>query len=147
MGHPRAIARLRPVPPAAERVRVFVYVGDDTRREWVESELKSTSVVVQTGRSLEDLVCALVEDPPPRPQVLVADFESMSRDELDKVAQIRQLGWFGMVFTVGRTSMAIRNTLHIERVFPTPLQRNALKAAIAGVSHEAQTLRIARIMG
>jgi hypothetical protein len=79
--------------------------------------------------------------------VLVADFESMSREELDEVAKIRQLGWFGTVFTVGRTSMAIRNALHIERVFPAPLQRNALRAAVGALSHEAQTLRVAKISG
>lgn len=134
------------LPPSPESLRVLVYVSDGTRLSWVDGELDTSGLIVQRGRSIAELVAALVEDPPPRPQVLVADFDLMTTSDLQVLHAIRQQGWFGTVFGLGKVSMALRRSLQIERVFAAPLPRRALRAALASLSHDARTMRIARVV-
>jgi hypothetical protein len=134
------------LPPAPDALRVLVYATDETRLSWVDSELDASGLMVQRGRSIEEIVAALVEDPPPRPQALVADFDTISTPELQLLHAIRQQGWFGTVYGLGKVSMALRRSLQIERVFAAPYPRHGLRAALATVSHDARTMRIARVV-
>lgn len=136
----------RRLPPGPESIRVLVYAGDGMRLTWIESELEMSGLLVQRGRTIAELVAALVEDPPPRPQVLVADFDLVTTCELQMLHAIRQQGWFGTVFGLGKVSMALRRSLQIERVFSSPLPRHGLRASLASVSHDARTMRIARVV-
>jgi hypothetical protein len=125
-------------------MRALVYAPEPTRHDWIESELEDQPVVVQTCRSIGDLVAALVFDPPPRPQVLIADFDALTAAELLHIHAIREQGWFGIVFAVGDVPAPIRRTLSIDRVFSAPLSRDGLRTAIATVSHSAHTVRMPR---
>ncbi len=134
------------LPRAPESIRVLVYASDGPRLTWAEGELDASGLIVQRGRSIAEIIAALVEDPPPRPQVLVADFDLITTSELQVLHAIRQQGWFGTVFGLGKVSMALRRSLQIERVFSIPLPRHGLRAALASLSHDARTMRIARVV-
>jgi len=125
---------------------VLVYATDSTRVSWLDRELDTSGLIVQRGRSIAELVAALVEDPPPRPQVLVADFDLVATDELQALHAIRQQGWFGTIYGLGKVSMALRKSLQIERVFTAPLPIHGLRAAMARLSHDARTMRLSRVV-
>lgn len=125
---------------------MLVYASDGPRLTWCDGELDASGLMVQRGRSIPEIVAALVEDPPPRPQVLVADFDLITTAELQLLHAIRQQGWFGTVFGLGKVSMALRRSLQIERVFSIPLPRHGLRAALASLSHDARTMRLARVI-
>jgi hypothetical protein len=132
--------------PPPESIRVLVYAAEGQRLTWIDNELDKSGLIIQRGRSIAEIVAALVEDPPPRPQVLVADFDLITTAELQMLYAIRQQGWFGTVFGLGKVSMALRRTLQIERTFNIPYPRHGLRAALASVSHDARTMRIARVV-
>jgi len=134
------------LPSSPESIRVLVYASDGARLTWIESELETSGFLVQRGRSIAEIVAALVEDPPPRPQVFVADFDLITTSELQQLYAMRQQGWFGTVFGLGKVSMALRRSLQIERVFSIPLPRHGLRAALQSLSHDARTMRIARVV-
>jgi hypothetical protein len=134
------------LPPASESLRVLVYASEGTRLSWVESELDASGLMLQRGRTIAEIVAALVDDPPPRPQALVADFDTITTPELLLLHGMRQEGWFGTIFGLGKVSMALRRSLLIERTFATPLPRHGLRAALATLSHGARTMRIARVV-
>ena len=101
--------------------RALCYLPDPDQHSWVERELAELRISTQTARSVDQLVSALVEDPPPRPQLLFADFNAMSPGELLHMHRIREEGWFGTVFAIGKTSLLLRSSLRIERVLQLPL--------------------------
>jgi hypothetical protein len=135
--------RLRSSP---EALRVLVYASDGRRLSWIDGELDTSGLVIQRGRSIAEIVAALVEDPPPRPQVLIADFDLVAVPELQQLHAMRQQGWFGTIFGLGKVSMALRRSLQIERVFAAPYPLHGLRAALALLSHDARTMRIARVV-
>lgn len=140
------LGRITP-PPAAAPLRVLIHARDARKLAWVEEEHAGLSVVVQIARSMDETVAALVDDPPPRPTLLVADFDSLSVAELLQLHVVRERGWFGSVFAIGKVSLALRRSLGIDRVFGIPLQKHALRSALGTLgSHDGATMRIARIV-
>ena len=119
--------------------------GDE--RAWLESELAALRVTQQIARTVAEIVAALVEDPPPRPQLLFADFSAMSAGELLHVHAIREQGWFGAVVAVGKVSLLLRQTLNIERVLAPLSASSHVRAAVETIAPGAQTLRVPRITG
>jgi hypothetical protein len=112
-------------------VRVLVYARQAPRASWVESELQHRSVMVQLAFSVAQLVSALVEDPPPRPQILVADFDDMNAGELLHLQVLREQGWFGRIIALGDVPPEMCISLGIERVIGAPFPRDALRGVIA----------------
>lgn len=146
--HPRIRARGTPLEiPIGEVTRALCYIPDVFHATWMESELALLRITVQTARSVDQLVSALVEDPPPRPQILFADLESMSPAELLHLHAIREQGWFGTVFAIGEASLMLRSSLRIERVIQPPLSRSQIRAALLGTNHAQMTTPIRRISG
>jgi hypothetical protein len=130
--HPRLYKRAAPdhLNAAGAIVRVLVYVPSPIRASWIEAELAHRSVIVQIGFSVDQVVSALVEDPPPRPQVLVADFDAMGPGELMQLHVLRDRGWFGRIIALGDLPPSLRSSLAIDRVLGTSLIRNALREVI-----------------
>jgi hypothetical protein len=146
--HPRIRSRGTPVEiPIGEVTRALCYLPDEFQHTWVETELAHLRISTQTARSVDQLVSALVEDPPPRPQLLFASFSTMSPAELLHMHSLREQGWFGNVFAIGDVSLYLRSSLRIERVLQPPLSRSLLRAAILGTSHSQLTTPIRRVTG
>lgn len=147
--HPRIQARGTPPHGIAigEMTRAICYIPDAFHHTWIETELNQLRISVQTARSVDQLVSALVEDPPPRPQLLFADLGSMSPADLLHLHAIREQGWFGTVFAIGDVSLLLRSSLRVERVLQPPLSRSLLRSALLGTSHAQMTTPIRRISG
>jgi hypothetical protein len=125
-------------------LRVIVHAANDQRTEWVENELIQANAVIQYGRNVENIVAALTEDPPPRPQVLVVDFDAISAADLFQLHAIRELGWCGRIVGLGVVPNPLRASLGIERVLNTPLQTHTLRDVLSELEHgfDAMTTRI-----
>lgn len=139
--HARTVAEERPVAAGA-LIRVLVYTPSESHARWVETELDHEDVMVQIGFSVEHVVSALVEDPPPRPQILVADFDAMAAGELMHLHVLREQGWFGRIIALGNLPPSLRSSLSIEHVLRPPFVRDALREVIANTGFVAPTTRL-----
>lgn len=150
MSHSR-IVRARGTPGmkvSGEVMRAMVYSPDAEREEWIYTELAREHIVVQTARSVDVVVAALVDDPPPRPQILIADFDQITAGELLHLHSVRTQGWFGHIIALGKVPLALRTSLRIDRVLLPPHNRDQLRSLVAlAVQHVVNTTRVPRIHG
>jgi len=124
------------------RIRVLVFAPSESRLSWIESELVDEPVMVQIGHSVSQVVSALVEDPPPRPQVLIADFDAMNGGEIMHLHLLREQGWFGRIIALGELPPSLRRSLSIERVLTAPFVQNALRDVITTSGFQTSTTRL-----
>ncbi len=120
----------------------MVHAACSHRSLWIEKELGRANAVMQIGRHVEHVVSALIEDPPPRPQVLVVDFDAIKPIELLQLHSVREHGWCGRIIGLGVVPPALRASLGIERVLNTPFDADRLRDAVAEIGFEAQTRAI-----
>jgi hypothetical protein len=128
-------------------VRALVYTNDDAQRRWLEAGLAQLGVEMELSRNVAELVCTLIDNPPPRPQLLFIDFSVLTPGELLHLHTIREHGWFGTVIALGKVSLALRQSLVIDKMLEATGSLTALRNAVANVSHGAQTIRVPRING
>jgi hypothetical protein len=119
----------------------MVYAPAAARAAWIDSETASADAIVQIGRTVAQVIAALIEDPAPRPQVLIVDFDAITPGELLDLHRIRE-GWFGTILGIGVVPASLRSSLGIERVLNTPLGTGALRDALDDLGFSAQTKRI-----
>lgn len=127
---------------AGAQIRVLVYAPAQHRASWVEQELAHRSVMVQLGHSVAQVVSALTEDPPPRPQILVADFDDMPAGDLLHLHVLREQGWFGRIIALGELPPELRSSLGVECVLGAPLVRGVLRDVIIDSAFVAATTRM-----
>lgn len=141
--HPRLHSRFtESAVSAGEVVRVLLYSPAPARTAWIEGELADNrSVMMQIGFSIAQVVSALVEDPPPRPQILVADFDDMNPGEIMHLHVIREQGWFGRIIAVGDLPPTLVTSLAVECVL-TPFARDALRDVITNSRFVAATTKM-----
>jgi hypothetical protein len=123
-------------------LRVIVFAPAEQRAAWIDSELTRVDALVQIARSVEQIVGALVDDPPPRPQVLVVDLDAISAGDLLYLHLIRERGWCGRIIGLGTAPQALRLSLGIERMLNTPFVRDSLSDAINEIGFHAMTKKI-----
>ena len=142
--HPRVQTRdmreERAVSPGTV-IRVLVYSPLEARASWVHSEL-ANSAIMQIGYSVSQVVSALTEDPPPRPQILVADFDDMSGGELFHLHTLREQGWFGRIIALGNLPTSLRSSLAIEHVLRPPFIDGALREVITNAGFANTTSKL-----
>jgi hypothetical protein len=127
---------------SGDPIRVLVYAPDSRHTAWIESELSHRSVMVQLGFSVAQVVSALVEDPPPRPQILVADFEHISPGDLFHLHVLREQGWFGRILAIGELPPELCTSLAVEYVIRAPYPRDALRDLVMSTSFVAATAKL-----
>lgn len=140
--HPRVLARGTRTQPGEPKLRVIVHALEDQRAQWIDRELAEVDAVVQCGRNVAQVVAALIEDPPPRPQVLIVDFDTITPGDLLHLHAVREHGWCGRIIGIGVVPAPLRASLGIERVLNTPLVRDTLRDSIAEIGFHASTRRI-----
>lgn len=123
-------------------LRVIVYAPAEQRASWIDGELERVDALVQIARSVAQIIGALVEDPPPRPQVLVVDLDAISAGDLLYLHLIRERGWCGRIIGLGTAPPALRNSLGIERMLNTPFVRDSLTDAISEIGFHTATKKI-----
>lgn len=124
---------------AGEQIRTMVYAPEPARAAWIERELSHPPITIQVGRRVRTVVAALVRDPPPRPDVLIVDFDALSPVELLELHAIRQEGWFGRLIGIGNVPAELCISLGIDHVFAEPLIRDSLLDCVAGTNHAVTT--------
>jgi hypothetical protein len=140
--HPRLHSRTvqeEPLSPG-DVVRVLVYAPK--RAAALESAIADKTVLVQLGFSVDQVVSALIEDPPPRPQILIADFDDMGAGEIMHLHVLREQGWFGRIIALGDLPQALCTSLNIARVVTTPLARDALRDVIRNAGFGGPTTKL-----
>ena len=126
--------------PKKALVHAIVFAPVEERAEWIERELTSEEIVVQTGRSVRDVIAALVEDPAPRPQILVIDLDALDPGQVLELHSIREQGWCGTIFALGKVPPELRRSLRVELV--PAMVDNVLRLAIAELGFDAKTRKL-----
>jgi hypothetical protein len=139
--HPRIVFGKGSTRVAVKTIRAVVYAPSPERATWIEGELAREDIMIQNSRGIAHVISALTEDPTPRPQILVIDFDALDPGEVLELHTIREQGWFGTIFALGKVPVGIRKSLRIEQVLDT-LRENALRAAVSDVSFDAKTRRL-----
>ena len=140
--HPRLHNRTvqeEPLSPG-DVVRVLVYAPK--RAAALEAAIADKTVLVQLGFSVDQVVSALIEDPPPRPQILIADFDDMGAGEIMHLHVLREQGWFGRIIALGELPQALCASLGVERVVSVPLARDALRDLIRSAGFGGPTTKL-----
>jgi len=122
-----------------------IYTPQAQVAKWVESELDRDGAVVQTAHSLPALMQSLVDDPTPRPNVLVVDLDAMAPGELLELHSLRERGWFGTIIGLGKVPSELRTSLGIDRSIAPPFVRDRLRDTITELREPAATRQIPKI--
>jgi hypothetical protein len=122
-----------------EQIRTLVFAPDKARAAWIDRELSHPPITVQVGRSARNVVAALTRDPPPRPDVLVIDFDAIAPVDLVELHAIRPGGWCGRMIGVGDVTPELCASLGVDHVLAPPLVRDSLLDCVAGTRHAATT--------
>jgi hypothetical protein len=140
--HPRLHSRTVQEDPVApgDVVRVLVYAPK--RAAALEAELADKTVIIQIGFSVAQVVSALGEDPPPRPQILIADFDDMGPGEIMHLHVLREQGWFGRIIAIGDLPSALRSSLAVERVVAAPFTRDVLRDVLRNAGFAGPTTKL-----
>jgi hypothetical protein len=127
--------------PAGAIIRVMACVPEE-RLGWLEQELPRDGVTLQIGQSIDQVVCALVEDPPPRPQILIVDVDALGAGELMHLHLIRERGWFGKIIALGHAPAQLVMSLNIACVIGLPCPAGTLARVVDASEFIAPTMRI-----
>lgn len=142
-GKPHVLARgTRNSLKMVEPTRVVVFAPTESLTKWIDSELETGGNMVQSARSMSAVVSSLVDDPTPRPQVLVLDVDGTQPGDLMYLHLVRERGWCGRIIGLGVVPPALRQSLGIERVLNTPYLDGALTSAINDIGFTNETRRI-----
>jgi hypothetical protein len=123
----------------------LIFAPDAGVMAWVESELGGQAFSLQVARSAREIVTALVDDPPPRAQILVSDFDALSASDVLGLHAIRDRGWFGSIVALGNVSPELRASLSVEQVLGRPLVAEQLRTAVTRVGLDQATRRIPKL--
>ncbi len=141
--HPRVRARGTPRDGIApgEQIRTLIFASEPIRAAWIEGELSRApiSITIQVARRVRTVVSALVRDPPPRPKVLIVDFDAVAPGELLELHAIRHEGWCGRLIGLGAVPEELAASLGVDHVFAVPFVRDSLLDCVAGTRHAAVT--------
>jgi hypothetical protein len=123
---------------------ILLFAEDPAVIRWAEEEVddKRTSFFVMS--KLPELTWALTQDVPPRPQILVLDFDVLSPAALLELHAARER-WFGAIIALGTVSEELKASLNIDYVLPRPLGSEALRKAIGQVGLDKLTAKIPKI--
>ncbi len=125
-------------------MRALVYAPN--HETWIKSELAGTRIQIDVAKSVKQIVRVLTEEPPPRPQLFIVDFDSMNAAELLHLHSIREQGWFGTIVALGRIPPSLRKSLNVERSVDIAPYKLRPVAALAG-QHVTHTMRMPKITG
>lgn len=122
-----------------------IYTPQAQVAKWVEAELDRDGAVVQTARNLPALMQSLVDDPTPRPNVLVIDLDAIAPGELLELHSLRERGWFGTIIGLGKVPSELKTSLGIDRSIAPPFVRDRLRDTITELREPAATRQIPKL--
>lgn len=127
----------------AHTVRVLVYTPSEMRLAWVQAELGADrTLALQIAHAVPQIVAGLTEDPPPRPQILIADVDALDPGALLHLHEVRERAWLGRIIALGTAPPALRRSLAIEHVLGPPFVEGALREILTTRGYVAATTRM-----
>ncbi len=144
--HPRLRTRESPSRTPGAVVRVMAWIPEE-HLAWIEGEVRRAGVTLQIGQTVEHVVAALIEDPPPRPQILIVDLDAIGPGELMHLHSIREQGWFGKIVALGTVPELLAKSLGVSHVIAPPFVDGALQTVIDDTEFVAATTRIPVLNG
>lgn len=142
--HPYVRAR-GTVTPRESPGRALLLTTDPDLERIVEPELAALEIDLQVVRSVAPVIAALIDDPPPRAQLLLADFDALSPGDVVQLHDVRERGWFGAILALGRVPAEFGASLNIRRILPRPLAGDAVRRAVAAIGLVDRTRRISTL--
>jgi hypothetical protein len=131
--------------PRAEPNRLLILASDAALVAWIEEELAGLGLAIQLARSPREAVAALTEDPPPRPQIMAADFDTIDAAGVLQLHAIRDGGWFGSLIAIGDVADELMTSLNIERVLARPLVSGMLRKAVNQIGLDRPTMKMRKL--
>ena len=141
--HPRTQVR-RPRSPSTKQIAI-AYAPDSEVASWIEHELVGERASLQLARAIREVVAALIEDPPPRPQMSIIDFDTLTPAQVLDLHRIREQGWFGSIIALGEVSDDLRASLNIDQVIPRPFRTDVLRKAVRALGLMRPTTKMTRL--
>lgn len=120
---------------------ILVLASGRALTAWIDEELSGLGFTILLARSVSEAVAALVDDPP-RPQILVADFDAMSTADITELHLIRDAGWFGLLIGIGKVADDVRSELSVGRVLPRPLGSEVLRKVVNQLGLDRPTTKL-----
>jgi len=136
--HPRQHVREARRDSSNPALRALIYSPNEDRASAIAGALDGYVLVM--ARGLRYLIDTLIEDPPPRPQVLVVDVDLMSPGELLELHAVRDGGWCGHIIAIGEVPLALRRSLGAETVLDHDFRPEALYEAVSALPFDAATI-------
>lgn len=100
---------------------------------------------VEQAPSVAALVRGLIDERPPRPQVLIADFDAMSAADVLHLHQVRERGWFGSIVALGAVPEDLRVSLNIETILKRPFTSETLRKAMTQIGLDRPTTNMPKL--
>ena len=123
---------------------LLIYTPDPAIQRWVEEEIADPRITFYVVRKVADLVWALSQDVPPRPQILVADFDALSPAELLELHAVRER-WYGSIIALGTVAPELEDSLKIDFVIAPPFGSEVLRAKIGEVGLDRLTKKMPKL--
>ena len=139
MAHPNV--RKKTAGGGGPTSRALVFARDEFVLSFIEAELVEDDITIQISRSAAQIVAALKDDPPPHPQILVADFDALDGPETLLLHSIRE-AWYGSIIALGTVPPDLVKSLNIERVLVRPLATDMVRDAVRAIGLNRATTRI-----
>lgn len=124
---------------------ILVFATDPAVIRWVEEEIDDNRTKFYVMRKLPELIWALTQDVPPRPQILVLDVDALNPAELLELYAARER-WYGSIIALGGVDDDVKTSLNIEYVIGRPLGSESLRKAIGQVGLDRPTTKIPKIV-
>src|SRR5678816_970761 len=110
--HPYVRAR-GTIMPSESPGRALLLTTDVALEGMIQPELAALEIDLQVARSVERVIAALIDEPPPRAQLLLADFDALSPADVVQLHDLRGRGWFGAILALGRVPPEFGPSLNI----------------------------------
>jgi hypothetical protein len=131
-----------PRPPSPSQYAI-AFAPDPQVTAWIEHELFGEHIALHIAPAI-GFIASLIETLPPRPQILIVDFDALTPAQVEELRVVRE-AWFGTLIALGTVSDDLRASLHVDHVLARPLGSEALRKAVGSVGLERPTTRITRL--
>jgi len=126
---PGTVLRSSTVEVAVERIAVFAPA--DAAMRWIVEELEGEPYVLAPLPDIAELTALVGNDTPDRPALLIADFDSMSKDEMQALRTIGRQQRAPTMIALGAVPADVFWALDIEHEIPRPLGSETLRQAVS----------------
>lgn len=110
--------------------RIAIFAPADSAMRWIVEELAGEPYVLAPLPGIDELLALVRNDKPDRPDLLIADFDSLSRTQLQDLRTIGRQQYAPTMIALGVVPADVFWALDIEHEIPRPLGSESLRQAV-----------------